>query len=384
MREGPLRITFCVLNLRMGGQVSNLTSLIGPLKDRGLEVQFALPACVGEPTKAALDLFSKLPFTKRLRAIWRMLRELPSGPNDVVHLVLPTAGFTPLAALLPTANRRILVHAEGLPTAWDPEHRQAFLDDPGYMLPRLILNHRIFASAARWLKVTQLASTPFYASWLSNRGFQNVVCVENLAHFNAEDNTPFEPVLESALQGDGLWVAYVGHAHPVKGVPDLIEAFALAHPHRPELHLLLALSSDGHADRIRAHLRCFPEAVQSCIHVTGLVPVARLLSRIDLLALPYRSLVSTTLYPSLMLEADEARCPLLVSRLPGLVDLTCSPSERLYLVQPRDPAGIAKALLDLPKRRDRVDTGSILNLPPRKDRIDRLVSIYECLGRSKP
>ena len=55
-----------------------------------------------------------------------------------------------------------------------------------------------------------------------------------------------------------------------------------------------------------------PAQVKSRILITGTVPVGTVLGRLDALVLPYRMILSTTMVPSLLLEADLARCPVSV------------------------------------------------------------------------
>lgn len=379
---GP-EVTFCVLNLRMGGQVANLVGLADLLRARGLRVGFALPEGVAGPDKQSLARFACRPLLQRARALWRMLRALPAGPGHVVHLVLPTPAFAPLCRLLPTPLSRLLVQSEGLPTSLDAEHRRAFRDDPAFVLPRLALNHVRWVKAARGLPLAHLVTTPAYARLLTGLGFRDVTCVENLARFTAEDGAPLSADLDAFLAGGDPVVAYIGHAHPVKGVDDLVRAFALAQPRRPGLALLLALSGDGDARRVLRLVAGLPSGVRARIRVEGVVPVQRVLARVDALALPYRSLLSTTLYPSLLLEAGEAACPLLVSDLPELRDLFGPASPRLRLLRPGDGADLAEALAALPRRSVSGVHPPALRLPDPEARITALIDLYERLDRAR-
>jgi glycosyltransferase involved in cell wall biosynthesis len=374
--DPPVRVTFCVLNLRMGGQVSNLNSLAELLRSEGVEVRFALPEGVPNSDKAALDEFGRRPALERAARLWAMLRALPHGEDDLLHLVLPTPSFAWICAALPIARGRTIVHSEGAPLALDAEHLAEVRDAPAFLLPRLVLNHRWLAGSARLLGVPQLVASRAQAEAMRQQGFADVTRIENVATFSAEDHRSLPVELERFLGSDAVTVAYVGHAHAVKGVHDLLEAFALAGVVRPELRLVLALSSDGEGQEVRDRVGRLPEAVRRRVHLAGLVPVAPLLRRLDALVLPYRSTVTTTLYPSLMLEADAAGCPLVVTRLPVLEEILDPRSDRLHRCAPRDPAGLARVLQALPPRASLADSGRVLSLPPVSDRLGRLVALY--------
>ena len=77
--QGRGTITYCVLNLRMGGQVSNMHSLMRLVTQRGFDVRLALPDAV-DGSKAGLSAFAAWPAAKRARALWRMVRALVGSP----------------------------------------------------------------------------------------------------------------------------------------------------------------------------------------------------------------------------------------------------------------------------------------------------------------
>lgn len=372
-------MTFFVLNLRMGGQVSNLISLQELLTERGVRVRWALPASARSLDKAALTRFSQLRPWARIASTLQCLRALPRTPGDVVHMVLPTPSFTPLCALASTPHQRILVQSEGLPTAFDDEHLALLGANPALMLPRMLLNHRALVRAARHLPVAHLVTAPSYAATLRTLGYRNVSCIENVARFGALDRLPL-PVEVAALFAPGRTVVgYVGHAHAVKGVEDLVDAFAIGGRARPDMYLLLALSADGSTDRLRQRAAALPRDLRARVHVTGLVPVGTLLSRLDALVLPYRSIATTTIFPSLLLEADVASCPVIVCDVPPLGDIMPPSCPTFVRVPARSPAALANALRDVePRRAHRAQPR--LRLPSEAERADQLVELYRRLS----
>ena len=375
-----MRIHIAVLNLRMGGQLSSMTSLVQLLAAAGIDAQIALPSGVPSTGKRDVTAFCERPLRQRVRQTWHMLRTLPLDPaRDVVHLVVPTPAFAPIAKLLPVPSDRVLVQYEGPPTHFDGPHLRALRDDPLLFGPRIVLNNALWAHAARPLQVHHLATYPALAQWLRANGFGRVHEVANVTVFAPEDGEAGQhpPWPDAATT---INVAYIGHCHPVKGVPDLIAAFALAAPQRPDLHMRLALSADGDLASIDRQIPALPDEVRGRVHRHGLVPVAAWLQHADVLALPYRSLASTTLYPSLLLEADAAGCPLLIADLPDLRAVLPDSNLRVQWVAPRDVAALAQALIQLPKRPPTVDAVPLLKLPPAADRVRELARIYAAMA----
>lgn len=378
------RVTFCVLNLRMGGQVSNLNSLAGPLLEAGIPSRFALPPGVPSSSKADLDAFGRKPLPSRLLGLWRMLRSLPKGEEDVLHLVLPTPAFAPVCWFIPTPTRRIILHSEGVPTSFDREHLALFREDPLFLLPRLILNHRALVKLMRRIPVTQLVAPRFFADWLRSAGFRRVADIPNIAGFQPEDSGELSGDVRDFLAGGGPTLAYIGHAHPVKGIHDLISAFPAALAKRPDLRLVLALSGDGDASKVCHSLESLPEQSRRAILLTGLVPVARLMRAIDLLLLPYRSLTSTTLYPSLLLEAEAAGCPVAISDLPEFAGLFHAKPPYLWTFPPGDTLALAAIMAEVQAKPAGPGSPSLTTLPSPADRMGALIQLYRQVLESAP
>ena len=125
----------------------------------------------------------------------------------------------------------------------------------------------------------------------------------------------------------------------------LFVPFAIAAPQRADLRLVLALSMDGDRARIVERVQALPADVRAKVRIEGLVPVASVLKSIDALVLPYRSLATTTVYPSLLLEADVAACPVVVGGVDGLKGVLDYESRRCFVFPPRDVHELARTLL---------------------------------------
>lgn len=366
-------VAFAVLNLRLGGQMSTLVAAMDGLRERGVDAWFALPDGLPSPSKSALEPWSALPFVVRARRSLGLLRTLASrlGPSTLLHLMLPSPAWASLAAALPLDPRRLILQYEAPALAWDEPTRSALWDDPGLVAPRLVLNHVGWSRLGRRSGASHLATHPGIAAQLRELGFSPVYEVANLSGFSDEDTAPNLALPERL-------VGYVGHAHRVKGVDDLVEAFIAAAPIRPDLHLLLALTGDRSQRRLVRRLAS-AGLIRRAL-VVGRVAVERVLHRLDALVLPYRSMLSTTLYPSLLLEADRAGCPLIISRVAELAPILRDGVAGLITVPPRDVRALTDALVSLPPRDPQVRLPPRLRLPSEAERLDALVALYRTVG----
>lgn len=371
-------VYYLLLNLRMGGQVSSIVALQDALAARGAQTRFLLPDSVRAPEKHALQAYGGQPVVSRLRQLWRLiasLRDIAGDSAAVLHVVLPSPAFSGLVRMLPFPARRILVQYEGPCTRLDAEHLRVFRDDPCLMAPRLVLNNAVWAPLGRATACSHLATHPCIATQLRRAGFERVYEVPNLGSLSpALDGVA--PSLPPALEHE-TWCGYIGHAHRVKGVDDLVVAFASAAATRRDLRLLLALSEDGNAARVRRLVS--ERGLGARVHLAGLIDISEALRRLDALVLPYRSTITTTLYPSLLLEADLARCPLIVSDLPEIVPALNSSHGCLQMFRPGEPDSLAAALRRVQSRSS--CTTRLLQLPDEAERTTRLEQIYAELVR---
>lgn len=368
-------VRFVVLNLRMGGQVSSVLSLCEELHSRGVDASLLLPPTVEAASKDQLTAFGAQPFSRRMSAMRRLLGGLGSlagEPEQVLHIVLPSPAFLPLVRLVPFPLARTVVSYEGPCTGLDREHLHAFLDDPRLMLPRLVLNNRAWVRGGPVRHATHVATHPFIARQLRRAGARTVHEIPNVSTLSRDEASQGITPLPGREPGS-IMCAYVGHTHPVKGIFDLLAAFAHAVPKRPELRLLLALSADGDAEKVAEQVERL--GISDRVTRLGLVDVRHVLERVDALVLPYRSAITTTLYPSLLLEAAGAGCPLILSRLPALESAVAYDSPSVHPVRPRSVASLTQALLSLPPRlATRRDP--FLLLPPVEERVEAMMRVY--------
>jgi glycosyltransferase involved in cell wall biosynthesis len=361
-----------VPNLRMGGQFSTILSLRNMLVRRGVDAAVLLPDGVDGTSKADVQRFASEPLASRLPRILGLLRHARrlAGDDAALHVVLPSPAFGGWLRMIGGPPDQLVVQYEARCTRFDSAHFRELRDDPVHIIPRLALNNAMWAPLGPRSRATHVGTYPLLANELRAIGCKRVAEIPNVSEFAPEDSDagplPF-------TRGDGeVRIAYIGHCHAVKGVNDLVDAFAQAHRQRPELRLFLGISRDGNAKRVIAQVEQLGlDAIQ--LH-DGLVPVERVLREIDALALPYRSAISTTIYPSLLLEANLAGCPVIAGAIPEL-DGVLDP-RGVDTFAPGDVGGLRDALLRV---RRRSGTVNVLTLPPTDAIVDRWIDLYRSL-----
>ena len=133
---------------------------------------------------------------------------------------------------------------------------------------------------------------------------------------------------------------YIGRLDPQKGLPDLLDAAEHVVGQRPDWHL--ALVGDGPDSGWLLEQIARRIALRDKIHWLGPRPdVPSLLESADVL-------VHSALWegmPNVVLEAMAARRPVIGTAVEGTEDLVI-PGETGWLVPPRDPASLGRALIE--------------------------------------
>jgi glycosyltransferase involved in cell wall biosynthesis len=286
-----------------------------------------------------------------------LFRELAGdfGDADVVHLSLPTPGFSLLADLLATRIRVPLVvgyEAPLISADLVDSVARAALRGLGFYLPRLLVNNALFAGAARHRADLYVVSSQYQELQLRRFGLQGrTAVIPNVVEIAPDDADARDPDEDpaSARRRIGLperapLVGYVGHLHPVKGVDTLVRAFARLLVAHPDVRLVLAWSGMGD----RAGIASLLERLGCSDRVIwlGRTNVSDLLGALDVLALPYRYPIGQNAFPNVLLESHAVGIPLVTTRIP-VVEEACHPNETALLVPPDDPASMAAALDEL-------------------------------------
>lgn len=375
------RVRFVIPNLRMGGQVASLVALRDRLHDAGVDADFLLPSNASATDKRVLARYSRTGSTRRVLdaiSLLRNARTLARDPSAILHVMLPTPAFRPLLRLTGFPPERIVAQYEGRTLRLDAETLATLRDDPALIAPRLVVNRLGEALGSLAPAVHHVATVPALARELATaRGELHELI--NLASFEKDEGPLDADLLRELRDPRRVVVAYVGHAHAVKGVDDLVRAFAVAARVRPDLRLVLALSQDGDGRRVVRLARALGLGAPT-VTFAGLVPIRGLLASIDWLVLPYRSSITTTLLPSLLLEADAAGCPTIVGRVPEFAHVIRRNSPAVASFPPRDIAALSRLLASCVKR-ESTFPGGILDLPDEQARLESWHALYRSLVR---
>mgnify|MGYP000958305226 CR=1 FL=1 len=363
-----LKVVLALANWRMGGQLSGLLALREQLQRAGIAVDIVPKDCLAD--KRSVEVLARGSLIARMMDFSLSLLRI-NGMETVLHLVVPSPAFSWMAALAGVPTRHVLVQYEGPCIGARQVEVRELIQDLQFLFPRVVLNAPFLSWPGRYLSCTHLATYPALGEQLRQLGFKQIEVIGNLSRLGEEDwGKEFEC---SAIAPELRRIGYIGHGHPVKGVADLVYAFSLAAQRCPDLRLCLALSGERDSRPIVRLVERL--GIAKLVDVKGVVPVASFLERIDALVLPYRSAWTTTMYPSLMLEAERARCPMIISSLPEFAEVLKVNSSSLRLVEPRNVEGLAAAL-EAVRKRCALEFQPYLSVQPDSVIVDRIVQLY--------
>jgi len=248
-----------------------------------------------------------------------------------------------------------------------------FINDPIFMLPRLILNNKALAFIFRSKRSIHIGASLSITKDLQKIGYTNVYTVSNFCLFTDEDSRQSDELFIEKNDKHLIFLGYIGHSFPVKGIYDLLAAFKKAVLVKKNLRLVLALSSDGNSQKVGTMIRKYK--IEKNVIQTGLVAVKTLLNKLDCLVLPYRSIISTTIYPSLLLEANLSHCPLLISRVKELEPILNFDSQSLYIFRAGERVELESKILMIPPKKDN-QWQPILKIPSDEEKLNMLMNIY--------
>ncbi|MBX6770112.1 MAG: glycosyltransferase family 4 protein [Chloroflexi bacterium] len=341
----------------LSGQINALVGLARGLRDRGHEVQLVTafaetrlldPERIYGPEANAGLLLSKL------ARVVRIVRRLQNTAldADVVQMNLPTPSFALVGDIVQALlGRPIVVGFEAhLPAVRDLVSRR-LVAAPQFYLPQLLINNRLIARTARFRAARYVVASALQAAELEGLGVprDRISVIPNLVDLSRLDEDLDPDAV--ALPQHGPIISYIGHFNHVKGVDVLVRAMPFVLERHPTAHLVIAWSGLGPRGPIWKAIR--ETGVGERVHLIGRVPVAGLLRRSTVFALPYRLTIGQAAYPGLVLEAMATGVPLVTSDLPLLREII-EPGREAELAHPEDPEDLARAicrLLDDPAHR---------------------------------
>jgi glycosyltransferase involved in cell wall biosynthesis len=332
----------------LSGQIDSLAGLGRALTQRGHAVTLVAPF----DTDGLLDrsLISLDAGAHRLTgAAMKMLRTIPrvvaaANEADILHLALPTPAFSWIGDIVQRrTNTPVIISYEGHLAPGGQLLRPSRLRRSWRTyLPLWGVNNGMFGRMTGYTATRYVVSSEFQRRELEALGapaarlavLSNVVETAKLVRCLPDDARR-----QLHLPEGKKLIGYIGHFNDVKGVDVLTRAFAALAKRQPEAHLVLAWSGQGDAEPVRAPLA----GLEDRVSWLGKVHVGTFLGALDVLALPYRCTAGQGAYPSLVIEALHAACPLVTSRLPLLEELL-GETETALLCPPEQPTALAAQL----------------------------------------
>jgi len=332
----------------LSGQIDSLAGLGRALTRRGHTVTLVAPF----NTDGLLDrsLISLDAGTHRLTgAAMKMVKTVPqviaaADDVDVLHLALPTPAFSWVGDVVQarTSTPAMISYEGHLAPARQLLRPSRLRRSWRTYLPLWGVNNGLFGRSTRYSAARYVVSSDYQRQELIALGapvdrldvLSNVVEQDKLVRCD-----PDVARRQLGLPVDKKVIGYIGHFNDVKGVDVLATAFAQLVRRQPEAHLVLAWSGQGNPAPVRAPLA----GLEGHVTWLGKVHVGTFLCALDALALPYRCTAGQGAYPSLVIEALHAGCPLVTSRLPLLEELL-GPTETALLCAPERPSALATQL----------------------------------------
>ena len=310
----------------LSGQIDSLAGLGRALARRGHRVTLVAPFdTAGLLDRSLLSLDSGPrglagAALKMLRAIPRIV-EAARGA-DLLHLALPTPAFSWIGdAVQATLTVPVVVSYEGhLAPARQLLRPRRLRRSWRTYLPLWGVNNGLFARVTRYSAAHYVVSSRYQQAELLALGgpADRIAVLSNIIERDKLSKCAPQHAREQlGLPTGRAVVGYLGHFNDVKGADVLGAAFSGLARQDPSVHLALAWSGQGDAAPVRRPLR----QLERRVTWLGKVHVGTFLCAVHVLALPYRCTAGQGAFPSLVLEALEAACPLVTSRLPLLEEM---------------------------------------------------------------
>jgi glycosyltransferase involved in cell wall biosynthesis len=321
-----MKACISLLNYRLGGQLVNLGLLKESLESSfGLKVTYLFPDRAQTIDRARANAYiGRSIFRKVFDIAALLLRLRRHVRSDYVFLCLPSPAFVwlPLCFGLWPGRRLFLIY-ESHAIRWRGLERQLLRKCWRILAPRLVLNSAVLARI------------------LAPLGYQVLYLNLPLAEIDVQTSPEkkFSLNLLPRLMGAGhvpaqapasgtLNVLYLGHELQIKGVDFLIRAAAGIKRRDISLRIILSAESDFDARALARQL-----GVTNLEIHKEVADVAAAFAWAHYLILPYRSMISTTIFPTSLLEAHAQGRAVILPQLPELrsmVDFS-SPSVHTFM-----------------------------------------------------
>jgi glycosyltransferase involved in cell wall biosynthesis len=376
-------VQFHLLNLRMGGQTESICALADALAARGVRTILPLTGRIDFRNKEKTARYgTEENIATRLTDFFRNLAD--ADPAFLHHVVLPSPAWSWLIRVIRSflPGRSFVFQFEGCCVGFQEDYGRVLKwarRDPRYYLPRFFLNSLALARIRPGKDVNCIIATKLQRDELLslNVPSDRIYRIPNLAlPFSGEEKSKARRRL--GLPAGGFIFGFAGALSHVKGIDVLASAYALFRTQHPQAGSVLAVAG---IEKPFLAIRSAPG-----IHVMGVVDMDVFLCAVDLLVLPYRTLLSTTLLPSLILEAMSLATPVLTTHVHPL-DEFAEEDLRLLFCNADDPEDLAAKMGEAMRDYRSLAMQGLRNREILRrlqtDRVDRHLRCYEaCLAAS--
>ena len=340
LRDGPIRITYVIGSLEIGGAERQLVRLVNGLDKTRFQPSLLCLTGTG-PLEAELDegitvASPRLPrisqtsrhdaVTTAIRLLAAIRREIRRQKPDIVHAYMMTAYVLAAGAGRAAGARLIIAARRGLVTHHEYPYRRWRLF--ARTANRLIDFHVCNSEAVRQLAVTQ-EGIPFEKTGVIHNGLDFDVQSEPVE---------LDPEWE-VRPGDGC-AAMVANFHAYKGHLDVLAAVRLVVGRYPRFKLILF--GDGAERASIEHYRQEHHLESNVVLAGARLDAANLLGAFDFTVLDS----SQESFPNALMESMARGVPVISTRVGGVPELVRDGVDGI-LVQSGNPEQLAIAMLEL-------------------------------------
>ena len=340
LQDRPIRITYVIGSLEIGGAERQLVRLINGLDKSRFQPSLLCLSGTG-PLEAELDegvtvASPRLPSFSRtsrhdsvstaIQLLSAIRREIRRQKPEIIHAYLMTAYVLAAVAGRAAGARLIIGGRRGLNTHHEYPHLRWRLF--ARMANRLIDFHVCNSEAARLFAVTR-EGIPFEKTGVIHNGLDFDVHTESMRLAPEWDVRP----------GDGC-AAMVANFHAYKGHLDVLAALRTVVGRYPRFKLILF--GDGAERASIEHYRKEHHLESNVVLAGARLDAANLLGAFDFTVLGS----SEESFPNALMESMARGVPVISTRVGGVPELVRDGVDGI-LIQPRDPEQMAIAMLEL-------------------------------------
>lgn len=335
-----LLAAFFIRNLDHEGGGKLLTSLARNLIRKGIKVTMLVPSLTAKPRGVEVInyLSSGESFFRAFLNYKRSIKKI-AGNFDVVYMLEMSPALLFFSDYCYRFNKNLIVNIAA-PLLSEKSLVKNFKKQ---IMVHYLIKNKFIASLQKFKCRKYIVSTDYQKKQLIKLGVKNgtidVVCF-------GEEKKQFKKISKKKSKkyfnfGNNFTFGYMGHLSYVKGVEDLIKAFAMVSKHNIEVKLAIAWSEKGKNSREvfelikRYHL-------EEKTFWFGHVDINKFLSAIDVIVLPYKC-ESVPHPPLVLIEAFAKGVPVITTDVGGLKEFVKNKITGL-IVKPSSPEQLTTSM----------------------------------------